>query len=228
MVVNSRRAPANTPRTSCRLEEAGLAERALHKGAAVERLTLAGLEQVYDVWILLESVAASLGPPSWSDELCAILQLCDEMARAVERRSDRPRPEPQRSPDNPLLRRKQPCPSGEHPQSAAAMSPLQDCWRGVLWSRRAAGCGRSSLDRRRSTRSQKSRLPQSPASHCSVQSSDREDAKPAGCDGRRPHRRSHGCIVGSSMTGARMYRIAQYVRDRYYGCQEICAPRATC
>jgi DNA-binding GntR family transcriptional regulator len=67
-----------------RLEEAGLAERVPHKGAVVKRLTLAELEHVYDVRILLETEAAGLGAAAVDPEGCAqMAQLCDQMARAV-------------------------------------------------------------------------------------------------------------------------------------------------
>jgi DNA-binding GntR family transcriptional regulator len=68
-----------------RLEEAGLAERVPHKGAVIRRLTLAELEHVYDVRILLETEAAELGGAVVTPESCARMwQLCDDMARAVE------------------------------------------------------------------------------------------------------------------------------------------------
>jgi DNA-binding GntR family transcriptional regulator len=68
-----------------RLEEAGLAERVPHKGAVVKRLTLAELEHVYDVRILLETEAAGLGAAVVGATSCARMsQLCDEMTRAVE------------------------------------------------------------------------------------------------------------------------------------------------
>jgi DNA-binding GntR family transcriptional regulator len=68
-----------------RLEEAGLAERVPHKGAVIRRLTLAELEHVYDVRILLETEAAELGGAVVTTESCARMwQLCDDMARAVE------------------------------------------------------------------------------------------------------------------------------------------------
>ncbi len=67
-----------------RLEEAGLAERVPHKGAVVKRLTLAELEHVYDVRILIEAEAAGLGAAAVEPASCARMsQLCDEMARAV-------------------------------------------------------------------------------------------------------------------------------------------------
>ncbi len=44
-----------------RLEESGLAERSPHRGAIVKGLTVAELEHVYDVRILLETEAARLG-----------------------------------------------------------------------------------------------------------------------------------------------------------------------
>ena len=68
-----------------RLEEAGLAERVPHKGAVVKRLTLAELEHVYDVRILLETEAARLGAPVVGSDGCArMAQMCDQMARAVD------------------------------------------------------------------------------------------------------------------------------------------------
>lgn len=68
-----------------RLEEAGLAERVPHKGAVVKRLTLAELEHVYDVRILLEAEAARLGAPVVGREGCArMAQLYDQLARAVD------------------------------------------------------------------------------------------------------------------------------------------------
>ena len=67
-----------------RLEEAGLAERAPHKGAVVKGLTVTELEHVYDVRILLESEAASLGGAVVTAEGCARMErLCDEIAWAV-------------------------------------------------------------------------------------------------------------------------------------------------
>jgi DNA-binding GntR family transcriptional regulator len=67
-----------------RLEEAGLAERVPHKGAVVKRLTLAELEHVYDVRILLEAEAAGLGAGAVGGEGCArMAELCDQMTQAV-------------------------------------------------------------------------------------------------------------------------------------------------
>jgi DNA-binding GntR family transcriptional regulator len=67
-----------------RLEEAGLAERVPHKGAVVKRLTLAELEHVYDVRILLEAEAAGLGAAAVDPEGCVrMAQLCDQMMQAV-------------------------------------------------------------------------------------------------------------------------------------------------
>jgi DNA-binding GntR family transcriptional regulator len=67
-----------------RLEEAGLAERVPHKGAVVKGLTLAELEHVYDVRILLETEAAALGGAVVTEEACGRMrQSCDDMARAV-------------------------------------------------------------------------------------------------------------------------------------------------
>jgi DNA-binding GntR family transcriptional regulator len=68
-----------------RLEEAGLAERVAHKGAVVKGLTLAELEHVYDVRILLETEAAGLGGAAVAPEDCTRMwQLRDDMARAVD------------------------------------------------------------------------------------------------------------------------------------------------
>jgi DNA-binding GntR family transcriptional regulator len=68
-----------------RLEEAGLAERAPHKGAVVKRLTLTELEHVYDVRILLETEAAGLGGPVVTPDSCTRMeQLCEEITQAVE------------------------------------------------------------------------------------------------------------------------------------------------
>ena len=68
-----------------RLEEAGLAERAPHKGAVVKGLTLVELEHVYDVRILLEAEAAGLGSAVVTPEACARMgQRYDELARAVD------------------------------------------------------------------------------------------------------------------------------------------------
>jgi DNA-binding GntR family transcriptional regulator len=68
-----------------RLEEAGLAERAPHKGAVVKRLTLTELEHVYDVRILLETEAAGVGGRVVTPDSCTRMeQLCGEIKQDVE------------------------------------------------------------------------------------------------------------------------------------------------
>ena len=70
-----------------RLEEAGLAKREPHKGAAVTGLTLEELVHVYDVRRLLEGEAARLGSEKITAEDCDKMQAeYDLMATAIAER----------------------------------------------------------------------------------------------------------------------------------------------
>ena len=66
-----------------RLEQAGLAERAPHKGAVVRSLTLEELVHVYDVRLLLEVQAARLGARRISREDSARMRSEYELMRAA-------------------------------------------------------------------------------------------------------------------------------------------------
>ncbi len=67
-----------------RLEESGLAIREPHKGAVVKSVTMTELVHTYQVRTLLEVEAARLGAAAVSNEDCTtMLQLCDELRRAV-------------------------------------------------------------------------------------------------------------------------------------------------
>lgn len=68
-----------------RLEEAGFAERAPHKGAVVKGLTFAELVHVYDVRLILETEATRLGAPKMTEAgRQAMAALLTEMNRAVD------------------------------------------------------------------------------------------------------------------------------------------------
>jgi len=68
-----------------RLEESGLAVREPHKGAVVKILSMTELVHTYQVRTLLEVEAARLGGALVTDDDCArMLQLCDQLDRAVE------------------------------------------------------------------------------------------------------------------------------------------------
>jgi DNA-binding GntR family transcriptional regulator len=70
-----------------RLEEAGLAERAPHKGAVVKGLTLEELVHVYDVRRLLEGEAARLGAERITADACERMQAeYDLMVTAISER----------------------------------------------------------------------------------------------------------------------------------------------
>lgn len=67
-----------------RLEESGLAERTPHRGAVVKGLTVAELEHVYDVRLLLETEAARLGGDKVTPRnLATIRRECTKLAKAV-------------------------------------------------------------------------------------------------------------------------------------------------
>ena len=68
-----------------RLEESGLAVREPRKGAVVKSLTMSELVQTYEVRTLLEVEAARLGGSAVTDDDCrALVQLCDQLQRAVD------------------------------------------------------------------------------------------------------------------------------------------------
>jgi DNA-binding GntR family transcriptional regulator len=68
-----------------RLEESGLAVREPHKGAVVKNLNMAELVQTYEVRTLLEVEAARRGGSAVTDDDCAaMVELCDQLERAVD------------------------------------------------------------------------------------------------------------------------------------------------
>ena len=68
-----------------RLEEAGLATRIPHKGAAVRTFTVTELIHIYDVRTILEVRAATLGAPRVSPRSLRVMEAtCAKMQKAVE------------------------------------------------------------------------------------------------------------------------------------------------